>query len=92
VRYLPGQHYYLRLTAPDGYQASRAYSVASSPLDEQLEFYIARLPDGEVSSYPATELAVGDQLEVRGPIGGWFGWAGDVPRSGSEAAPASSPW
>ncbi|MEJ5946868.1 FAD-binding oxidoreductase [Pseudokineococcus basanitobsidens] len=72
----PGQHYVLRLTAPDGYRAQRSYSVASAPDDELLELYVERLPDGEVSGFLAEELAVGDELEVRGPVGEWFAWDG----------------
>jgi ferredoxin-NADP reductase len=78
----PGQHYVLRLTAADGYQASRSYSVASPPDDPALEFYIGRLADGEVSGYLADAVEVGDPLEVRGPIGGWFAWDGATPAVG----------
>lgn len=75
-----GQHYVVRLTAPDGYQAARSYSVASPPDDSgQIELTVERLEDGEVSTFLADELAVGDRLEVRGPIGGWFVWDGDTP-------------
>ncbi len=78
--HLAGQHYVVRLTAPDGYRASRSYSVASAPDDSgQIELTVERLEDGEVSSFLHDELAVGDQLEVRGPIGGWFVWPGDQP-------------
>jgi ferredoxin-NADP reductase len=78
--YLAGQHYVLRLTAPDGYTASRSYSVASAP-DESGEIVLTveRLPDGEVSSFLHEEVVAGDELEVRGPIGGWFVWRGDTP-------------
>ncbi len=79
-RHRAGQHYVVRLTAPDGYQASRSYSVASPPDGSgQIELTVERLEDGEVSSFLADELAVGDRLEVRGPIGGWFVWDGDTP-------------
>jgi ferredoxin-NADP reductase len=78
----PGQHYVLRLTAADGYQALRSYSVASPPQDPALEFYIGRLEDGEVSGYLADAVEVGDLLEVRGPIGGWFAWDGETPAVG----------
>jgi ferredoxin-NADP reductase len=75
-----GQHYILRLTAPDGYSASRSYSVASAPDGStDIELTIERLPDGEVSMFMHDEVAPGDELEVRGPIGGWFIWRGDTP-------------
>jgi ferredoxin-NADP reductase len=78
--YLAGQHYVLRLTAPDGYTASRSYSVASAPDGtNEIELTVERLPDGEVSSFMHDEVVVGDELEVRGPIGGWFVWRGDTP-------------
>jgi ferredoxin-NADP reductase len=70
----PGQHVDVRLTAPDGYSAQRSYSVASAPDGTHLELTVQRLPDGEVSPYLAQALAVGDPLELRGPIGGWFVW------------------
>src|ERR671939_1925813 len=70
-----GQHVYVRLTAPDGYQAQRSYSIASAPEDGRLELVVERLEDGEVSPYLTDELRVGDRLELRGPIGGWFTWA-----------------
>ena len=69
-----GQHVDVRLTAPDGYQAQRSYSIASAPEDGRLELVIERLEDGEVSPYLTDELRVGDRLELRGPIGGWFTW------------------
>jgi ferredoxin-NADP reductase len=75
-----GQHYIVRLTAPDGYTASRSYSVASAPDDRrEFELTVQRLPDGEVSSFLHDEVRVGDELEVRGPIGGWFVWDGEAP-------------
>jgi ferredoxin-NADP reductase len=77
--HLPGQHYVVRLTADDGYTASRSYSVASSPADPLVELCVERLEDGEVSSYLADVVEVGDALEVRGPIGGWFAWDGVTP-------------
>jgi ferredoxin-NADP reductase len=78
--YLAGQHYVLRLTAPDGYTASRSYSVASAPDgSNDIELTVERLPEGEVSSFMHDEVVVGDELEVRGPIGGWFVWRGDTP-------------
>jgi ferredoxin-NADP reductase len=80
AEYLAGQHYVLRLTAPDGYTASRSYSVASAPDgSSEIELTVERLPEGEVSSFLHDEVVVGDKLEVRGPIGGWFVWRGDTP-------------
>ncbi|MET4621653.1 ferredoxin-NADP reductase [Arthrobacter sp. 2762] len=72
--YLAGQHIDIRLTAEDGYTAIRSYSVASASADEHLEITVDELPDGEVSPYLVRDLAVGDQLEIRGPVGGWFVW------------------
>ena len=72
----PGQHYMIKLTADDGYSASRSYSVASAPHQDLLEFYVERLDDGEVSPYLAEDVEVGDRLQLRGPIGGWFVWEG----------------
>jgi len=69
-----GQHVDVRLTAEDGYQAQRSYSIASAPEYENLEITVERLDDGEVSPYLAEELVVGDKLELRGPIGGYFVW------------------
>jgi ferredoxin-NADP reductase len=69
-----GQHVDVRLTAEDGYQAQRSYSIASAPEDGRLEIVVERLEDGEVSPYLTDELRVGDRLELRGPIGGWFTW------------------
>lgn len=75
-----GQHYVLRLTAPDGYRAQRSYSVASPPDGTaEFELTIERLPEGEISMFMHDEVKVGDELEVRGPIGGWFVWRGDAP-------------
>ena len=68
-----GQHVDIRLTADDGYQAERAYSIASAP-GEPLAITVERLDDGEVSPYLTEEARPGDQLEVRGPIGGYFVW------------------
>ena len=68
-----GQHVDIRLTADDGYQAERAYSIASAP-GEPLTITVERLDDGEVSPYLTEEARPGDQLEVRGPIGGYFVW------------------
>ena len=69
-----GQHVDVRLTAEDGYQAQRSYSIASAPEEERVELVVERLDDGEVSPYLADELRAGDKLELRGPIGGWFTW------------------
>ncbi len=72
--HLPGQHVDVRLTAPDGYQAVRSYSVASALPSDELEITVEELPDGEVSPYLVHGVSVGDQLEIRGPVGGWFVW------------------
>jgi ferredoxin-NADP reductase len=69
-----GQHVDVRLTAPDGYQAQRSYSIASAPEDERLVLTVDRLDDGEVSPYLTDVLMAGDKLELRGPIGGYFVW------------------
>src|ERR671933_70151 len=69
-----GQHVDVRLTAVDGYQAERSYSIASAPADGRVELVVERLDDGEVSPYLTDELRDGDGLELRGPIGGWFAW------------------
>jgi ferredoxin-NADP reductase len=69
-----GQHVDVRLTAEDGYQAQRSYSIASAPEDGRLAITVERLPDGEVSEYLVGELRRGDMLELRGPIGGYFVW------------------
>jgi ferredoxin-NADP reductase len=69
-----GQHVDVRLTAPDGYQAQRSYSIASAPEDERLAITVDRIEDGEVSPYLTGELMAGDGLELRGPIGGYFTW------------------
>ncbi len=80
VAHLPGQHYDVRLTAPDGYQAQRSYSIASSPLDEgSVELTIDRLADGEVSPYFHDVVEVGDQVELRGPFASYFVWRGESP-------------
>jgi ferredoxin-NADP reductase len=73
-----GQHVDVRLTAEDGYQAQRSYSIASSPEDGQVVLTVEVLDDGEVSPYLADELRVGDQLELRGPIGGYFVWTAQL--------------
>jgi ferredoxin-NADP reductase len=77
--HVAGQHYVVRLTAPDGYTASRSYSVASPPDGSEIELTVERLADGEVSAFLHDVVVPGDTLEVRGPIGGWFVWRGDTP-------------
>lgn len=78
--HLPGQHYDVRLTAPDGYQAQRSYSIASSPLRTgEIELTIDRLDDGEVSPYFHDVVEVGDRVEVRGPFAAYFVWKGEEP-------------
>jgi ferredoxin-NADP reductase len=80
VPHRAGQHFVLRLTAPDGYTASRSYSIASPPDGtDEIELTIERLEGGEVSMFVHDEVRIGDELEVRGPIGGWFVWDADVP-------------
>jgi len=73
-----GQHVDLRLTAEDGYQAVRSYSVAAWVPPHELELTVEELDDGEVSPFLVNVLSVGDQLEVRGPVGGWFTWTPDL--------------
>jgi ferredoxin-NADP reductase len=74
-----GQHVDVRLTAADGYQAERSYSIASPPEDQdQVAITVERIEDGEVSAYLVDELAEGDQLELRGPIGGYFVWSTEM--------------
>ncbi len=78
--HLAGQHYVIRLTAPDGYTASRSYSIASAPDGgPELDFTVERLEDGEVSTFLHDVVQPGDELDVRGPIGGWFVWDGTTP-------------
>src|SRR5947208_16776770 len=80
IAHRAGQHYDVRLTAPDGYQAQRSYSIASSPLDEGvIELTIDRLADGEVSPYFHDVVEPGDQVEVRGPFASYFVWRGERP-------------
>ena len=69
-----GQHVDIRLTAEDGYQAERSYSIASAPSGTRIELTVERLGDGEVSPYLTDELRPGDQIELRGPVGGYFVW------------------
>jgi ferredoxin-NADP reductase len=71
---LAGQHLDLRVTAPDGYTASRSYSIASVGSGTRVQLAVDKLPDGEVSPYLVDEVEVGDELEIRGPLGGWFVW------------------
>jgi ferredoxin-NADP reductase len=78
--HVPGQHYDVRLTAPDGYRAQRSFSIASSPLDEgTIELTIDRLEDGEVSPYFHDVVVEGDQVELRGPFASYFVWRGESP-------------
>lgn len=72
--HLAGQHLDVRLTAPDGYQAARSYSLAAPANGEQTAITVQRVPDGEVSSYLVGDARPGDSVEVRGPVGGWFVW------------------
>jgi ferredoxin-NADP reductase len=78
-RHWPGQHYLIRLRAPDDYTAQRSYSVASDDSDPLVEFLVERLPGGEVSEFLADVAEVGDVLELRGPIGRWFRWDTHTP-------------
>jgi len=72
--HVAGQHVDLRLTAEDGYTAQRSYSIASAPDGERIDLAVVRIDDGEVSPYLTTDLEAGDQVEVRGPVGGYFTW------------------
>ncbi|WP_208026173.1 ferredoxin reductase [Amycolatopsis acidicola] len=72
--HLAGQHVDVRLTAEDGYTAERSYSLASADDGERLELTVQRIDDGEVSPYLTEVFSVGDPVELRGPIGGWFVW------------------
>jgi len=75
-----GQHVDIRLTAEDGYQAERSYSIASPPTDQaMIDLTVERVPDGEVSPFLSDELVLGDRFEVRGPIGGYFVWDAAAP-------------
>lgn len=77
--HLPGQHYDIRLTAEDGYQAQRSYSIASSPAQiGEIALTVESIADGEVSTYLHEGVAVGDSLELRGPIGGYFVWGQEL--------------
>src|SRR5574342_1153959 len=72
--HLAGQHVDVRLTAPDGYSAQRSYSIASAPAGERIELTVPRVPEGEVSLYLTEVYSIGDPVELRGPVGGWFVW------------------
>ncbi len=74
ITHRPGQHVDVRLTADDGYQAERSYSIASAPDDPSVSLTVERIPDGEVSPWLTTVAEPGDQFEVRGPVGGYFVW------------------
>lgn len=77
--HLPGQHVDIRLTAEDGYQAQRSYSIASPPEDDLLALTVEKVDDGEVSPYLVDDLRAGDRFELRGPIGGYFVWTVATP-------------
>jgi ferredoxin-NADP reductase len=77
--HLAGQHVDVRLTAEDGYQAQRSYSIASAPDGDRVELTVVAVEDGEVSEYLTGVVAAGDLMEVRGPVGGWFVWRPDAP-------------
>jgi ferredoxin-NADP reductase len=72
--HLPGQHVDVRLTAEDGYSTQRSYSLAAPADGDRIELTVQRLPDGEVSPYLTQVYSVGDPVEIRGPVGGWFVW------------------
>ncbi len=76
-RHVPGQHVDVRLTAEDGYQAQRSYSIASPPEEDGLALTVEHLEEGEVSTFLTQELRVGDRIELRGPLGGYFTWTVD---------------
>ena len=80
--HLPGQYYVVRLRAEDGYTAQRSYTLASSPAEPNIELWVQRRLDGEVSGYLADVAEPGDEVDVRGPIGGWFAWDGMAPALG----------
>ncbi|WP_200918480.1 ferredoxin reductase [Leifsonia sp. Leaf264] len=93
---IAGQHLDVRLTAPDGYSATRSYSIASAGPGTRVDLAVDKLPDGEVSPFLVDDLMVGDMLEIHGPLGGWFVWEPDaapnVPGDGASAtAGAASP-
>jgi ferredoxin-NADP reductase len=72
--HLAGQHIDVRLTAEDGYQAARSYSLAAPAAGDRIEITVQKVPDGEVSGYLVEDASSGDTVEVRGPVGGWFVW------------------
>ncbi len=72
--HLAGQHVDVRLTAEDGYSTQRSYSIASAPAAGRIELTVQRVTDGEVSPYLADDLRIGEEVELRGPVGGWFVW------------------
>ena len=79
TEYVSGQHVDVRLTAEGGYSAERSYSIAAADRPRCFELTVQRLPDGEVSPYLVDEMVIGDEIEVRGPIGGWFAWRPETP-------------
>jgi len=93
---IAGQHLDVRLTAPDGYSATRSYSIASAGPGSRVDLAVDKLPDGEVSPFLVDDLMVGDMLEIHGPLGGWFVWEPDAApdatadRDGGERAAASA--
>ena len=94
--HVAGQHVDVRLTAPDGYQATRSYSLSSGP-GEPPTITVQEVPDGEVSTYLVRDVAVGDTFGVRGPIGGYFVWTGQhrpllLVGGGSGLAPLRAIW
>jgi ferredoxin-NADP reductase len=81
MRHKAGQHCDVRLTAPDGYQAQRSYSIASEPeRSGEIDLTVELVEDGEVSSYMHEVLVIGDQIEVRGPVGASFAWEAGMER------------
>jgi ferredoxin-NADP reductase len=72
--HLPGQHVDVRLTAPDGYSTQRSYSLAAPTVGRRVELTVQRIAGGEVSPYLTQVVSVGDEIELRGPVGGWFVW------------------
>src|SRR5262249_13119626 len=89
--HLPGQHVDVRLTAEDGYSTQRSYSLASAPGTDRVELTVQRVDDGEVSPYLIDELAVGEQVELRGPVGGCCGSSAAGWVGGSSAARRTFP-
>ena len=82
MRHRAGQHYDLRLTAADGYRAQRSYSIASAPEHQgEIDLTVEQVEDGEVSTFLHQTVMVGDRLELRGPIGGYFVWDAAAPRA-----------